>query len=74
MMDLIIGILVLVDIVVSVIVAIFIFLIRRHKRKTPKEVIIVQEKEVPKITYCRECGVEIDKPKEFCSRCGTKIN
>lgn len=49
-------------------------LVRKHKRKSPKEVIIIQEKEVPKITYCHECGTVIsDKTKIFCSNCGSKI-
>ena len=67
-------------IVISTVVAIVCFtavaiiLIRKHKRKTPKEMIIIQEREAPKIIYCHECGAEIlDKSKSFCSGCGTKI-
>jgi len=55
-------------------VSIVVILISKHKRKTPEEVIIIQ-KEVPKIIYCQNCGIEIpDKTREFCSSCGTKIN
>lgn len=43
------------------------------KKKSQKESII-QEKEIPKITYCPECGTEVDKEKVYCSRCGSKIN
>ncbi|HEC38343.1 MAG TPA: zinc ribbon domain-containing protein [bacterium] len=61
-------------VVIILVIAIPILLIRRHKRKTPKEVIVFQEREVSKIIYCRECGAEIlDKTHEFCSSCGTKI-
>ena len=50
-----------------------ILLIRRHKRKTLKEVITIQE-ETPKVIYCRECGAEIlDLTKNYCSECGSKI-
>ena len=59
-------------VIIGLVIAIPIILIRKRKRKTPEELIIIQ-KEVPKI-YCSECGAEIlDKSKEFCSKCGTKI-
>ena len=61
-------------------VVITIVLVRRRKRKIPKEDIKaektseVQEKQIPKVTYCPECGTEIlDKSRKFCSVCGTKI-
>ncbi len=60
-------------VVIVLVIAIPILLIRRHKRKTPKEVTVFQERKVSKIIYCRECGAEIDKTKIFCSRCGIKI-
>ena len=63
---------ILITIVATILViAIPIILIRKRKRKTPEEVIIIQ-KEVPKI-YCSECGAEILEGKLFCSKCGTKI-
>ena len=43
------------------------------KKKHPKEPLI-QIKEIPKITYCPECGIKItDVTKDYCSRCGSKI-
>ncbi len=66
-------------IIIGVIIVIPIVLIRKHKRKIPKEDIKpespeVQEKQIPKVTYCPECGTEIlDKSRKFCSVCGAKI-
>ena len=63
--------------VVIISVVIIVIVLKKHKRKTPKEVIVIQERIVPKIMiiYCRECGAEIlDKVGGFCSRCGSKIN
>ena len=43
------------------------------KKKTPKEPII-QIKEIPKITYCLECGIKVtDITKDYCSNCGSKL-
>ena len=43
------------------------------KKKHPKEPLI-QIKEIPKITYCPECGIKItDMTKDYCSQCGSKI-
>lgn len=40
------------------------------KKKSPKEPII-QMREVPKITYCSECGAEVSDKRMFCSNCGS---
>jgi len=59
---------------IVLVITIPIILIRRHKKKTPKEVVIIREKEIPIKIYCSECGTEIlDKTKKFCSKCGTEI-
>jgi len=59
---------------IAIIVPVAIILIRRHKRKSPKEIVIIQEKEIPIKIYCSECGTEIlDKTRKFCSKCGTEI-
>ena len=43
-------------------------------KKAPKEVVIVQEREVPKaVLYCPECGTVVSDKKEYCSNCGSKI-
>lgn len=56
------------------VIGIPIILVRKYKKKTPREVIVVQEKEIPKIIYCSECGAEIsNKERKFCSKCGSKI-
>lgn len=53
------------------VVVIIAVLIRKHKRKIPKEVI---KPEIPIKVYCSDCGSEIlDKSRKFCSNCGTKI-
>ena len=51
--------------------------VRNYKRKNLREDIKLekvsktQEKQIPKITYCRECGTEIaDESKMFCPMCG----
>lgn len=59
--------------IISIIVVII--LSRKHKKKIPKEIVIIQGKIAPKIIYCQECDVRIlDQTKEFCSTCGVKIN
>ena len=63
-------------IAIIIVIPIAIFLINKYKRKVPKEdkKSRVQEKKIPKITYCPECGTDIlDKSRKFCSVCGTKI-
>ena len=61
-------------IIFGTIIFVLLILVRRHKRKTPKEVITIQEKETPKIIYCQECGAEIlGNERIFCSKCGSKI-
>lgn len=59
---------------IILVIAVPIILIKRHKKKTPKEVVIIREKEIPIKMYCSECGTEIlDKTRTFCSKCGTEI-
>lgn len=59
---------------IGIVVIVAVVLIKKHKRKAPKEVIVIQEREVTKNIYCSECGAEIlDKGRMFCSKCGTKI-
>ena len=59
---------------IILVITVPIIIIRRHKKKTPKETIIIQERRVPKNIYCPECGAEIlDRERMFCSKCGSKI-
>lgn len=59
---------------IGIVIIVAVVLIKKHKRKAPKEVIVIQEREVTKNIYCSECGAEIlDKGRMFCSKCGTKI-
>lgn len=63
---------VIIPIAIAIIVAVI--LVKKYKKKSQKDPIIVQEKGIPKVIYCSECGVEIlDKTKEFCPQCGAKI-
>lgn len=57
------------------VVIIVIITFKRPKEKIPKEVIIVQEREILKgMSYCHECGAKVsDKERIFCSNCGSKI-
>lgn len=49
-------------------------IILKLPRRTSKKKITIQEKEIPKITYCPECGIKItDMTKDYCSQCGSKI-
>lgn len=60
---------------IVLVITIPIILIRRHKRKAPKEDVVIQKSETPKNFYCNECGVEItDITNEYCSKCGSKTN
>jgi len=59
------------SIIAMAIVPVAIILIRKHKRKTPKEEIIIQERVVPKIIYCSVCGAEVTG--KFCNSCGFEI-
>jgi len=56
-------------------IVIIVIVLKKHRRKKLKEFIEqeVKKQEFPKITYCHECGAEIDKERAFCSKCGTKI-
>jgi hypothetical protein len=57
---------------ITIIVAIV--LVKKHKRKAPKEVAIVQERATPKgMLYCNECGAVVSDRKKFCSNCGSNI-
>ncbi|KKM97841.1 hypothetical protein LCGC14_1163970 [marine sediment metagenome] len=59
---------------IFLVITIPIVLIHIHKRKVPKEIIIIQEREVPNVIYCPECGTKIlDEIDSFCSGCGFKI-
>ncbi len=59
---------------IILVIVVPIIIIKRHKKKTPKEIVIIQEKEIPIKIYCSECGTEIlDKTRKFCSKCGTEI-
>ena len=67
-------------IAIAIIVPVVIILIKKHKRKIPREDIKpekiseVQEKKIPDTIYCRECGTEIlDKTRKFCSVCGAPL-
>jgi len=65
------GILIFIILPAIAVVIIVAVLTRKHKRKIPKEVVIIREKEIPKKMYCRECGNEIlDETKMFCPMCG----
>lgn len=57
-------------VIIIIIIGIIIF---KLPRRISKKKVIVQEREVPKITYCSECGTEIDKERTFCPNCGSKI-
>lgn len=58
---------------IVLVITVPIILIRRHKKKTPKEVAIVQERTTPKgMLYCNECGALISNKRKFCSNCGTE--
>lgn len=59
-------------VIIAVIVIVVVIIVKKSK-KSQKESII-QIKEIPKITYCPECGTEVNKEKVYCSRCGSKIN
>lgn len=59
---------------IVLVITIPIILIRKHKKASQKEDIIIQKEEIPKITYCTECGIKIaDISKGYCSQCGSKI-
>ena len=60
---------VIIPAIVGIVIVGYIF----FKKKHPKEPII-QIKEIPKITYCPECGIKItDITSDYCSQCGSKI-
>ena len=56
-----------------VIVIVIGIIILKLPRRTSKKKVSIQEKVIPEITYCSECGAEIDKERMYCSRCGSKI-
>lgn len=58
---------------IGIVIIIAVVLIKKHKRKAPKEVVIVRERVIPKIIYCPECGAVVSNKKKFCSNCGSKI-
>ena len=59
---------------IGIVVIVAVVLVKKHKRKAPKEVAIVQERVTPKdMLYCHECGALISDKRKFCSNCGTEI-
>ena len=59
---------------IILVITIPILLIKKHKKKTREENIIIQKKETLNEAYCPECGIKItDMTKGYCSQCGSKI-
>ena len=59
---------------IILVITIPIIIVLKHKRKAPKEVAIVQERETPKgMLYCRECGAMVSDKRKFCPNCGIEI-
>ena len=57
---------------IVLVITIPIVIIRKHKKRTPKEDAIIRE--TPKSFYCSNCDAEItDITIEYCSKCGNKI-